>query len=603
MSALPPDDDRTRMLAPSAADDPTMPELPAGTANALPPGTRLGEFELTGVIGVGGFGIVYLAYDHSLERQVAIKEYMPASLAARSNLAHVSVKSARHADTFQAGMRSFINEARLLARFDHPALLKVYRFWEGNGTAYMVMPYYQGQTLTQAVREMASPPDEAWLRALLAPLLDALETIHAEQCFHRDIAPDNILMLANDRPLLLDFGAARRAIAGMAQNFTVILKPGYAPIEQYAEVASMQQGPWTDIYALASVVHFAITGRPPAPSVARMIADPQEPLARSAAGRYSDAFLRVIDQALAVRPEQRPQSIAELRALLGLPSALARQRQPDVVAAAKAGPTKAEPLRTATPPPPPAGGQPEAAEAGNSLMRYAVAGALLVLAAGATIVYRVTHDHVQADREKVSPAPAAPPVQSRMPASAPPIAPPVAAAAADPIAVLEQIVQASNRDHAVTVAVQQPQVRIGKDRLRFSVRSSKPGYVYVLMVGTDHSQFWLLFPNEVDRNNRIGANRTLELPRPSWRMTAAGPAGTDHMVAVVSEAPRDFSAAGLKASPPFAEFPMAALARAAPAAAGVSIFSGTPRCAPGAGTTCPTSYGAALFSIEETAPD
>ncbi|HEV7801070.1 MAG TPA: DUF4384 domain-containing protein, partial [Burkholderiales bacterium] len=132
-----------------------------------------------------------------------------------------------------------------------------------------------------------------------------------------DIAPDNVLILPDETPLLLDFGAARRVIGDMTQALTVILKPGYAPIEQYAEVPNMKQGPWTDLYALASVVYFAITGSAPVPAVARVMSDPVVPLSQSAAGRYSDSFLRAIDKALSVRPEDRPQNIAEFRQALG----------------------------------------------------------------------------------------------------------------------------------------------------------------------------------------------------------------------------------------------------------------------------------------------
>ena len=211
------------------------------SGNALPVGTYLSEFELTGVLGEGGFGIVYLAWDHSLQRKVALKEYMPASLAARENNTTVRVRSARHKETFDAGLKSFINEARLLAQFDHPSLVKVYRFWEANGTAYMVMPLYEGTTLKDHVRAMPDRPDEAWLLGVLAPLTEALAVIHGENCFHRDIAPDNVILLAGtQRPLLLDFGAARRVIGDMTQALTVILKPGYAPVEQYAEIPGMK---------------------------------------------------------------------------------------------------------------------------------------------------------------------------------------------------------------------------------------------------------------------------------------------------------------------------------------------------------------------------
>lgn len=300
--------------------------------DALPKGYRLGEFEILQVLGIGGFGIVYLAMDHALQRQVAIKEYMPAALAARGMASEVIVRSASHAETFALGLRSFINEARLLARFDHPSLVKVYRFWEAHGTAYMVMPYYRGQTLLQVRRAMDGPPDEAWLRRLITPLLGALECLHREDVFHRDVAPDNIMLLdegagaVNGRPVLLDLGAARRVIGDHTHALTAIVKPSFAPIEQYAETAQIRQGPWTDLYALAAVVHYCITGRPPMPATARAVHDELPSLGQMASGladglgcQFSDAFIHAIDHALAVRPQERPASIAVWRdALAGL---------------------------------------------------------------------------------------------------------------------------------------------------------------------------------------------------------------------------------------------------------------------------------------------
>ena len=236
-------------------------------------GARLGEFEITRRIGEGGFGIVYLAMDHSLERTVALKEYMPSSLATRvghdagaatlgAPSRHVRSRHARASSTRPSCWRSSTI----------PSLVKVYRFWEANGTAYMVMPFYEGVTLKDALRAMPGPPDEAWLMTLLAPLTEALAVIHAEHCYHRDIAPGQRHSAAGRaRPLLLDFGAARRVIGDMTQALTVILKPGYAPVEQYAEVPGMKQGPWTDVYALAAVVYWAITGETPPRSVGRML--------------------------------------------------------------------------------------------------------------------------------------------------------------------------------------------------------------------------------------------------------------------------------------------------------------------------------------------
>jgi formylglycine-generating enzyme required for sulfatase activity len=184
------------------------------------------------------------------------------------------------------------------------------------------MPFYNAPTLKQLLKEdKARLSSEAWLKNLLRHVLDALQVLHEKKCYHRDIAPDNILMLAGEQPLLLDFGAARRVIGDMTQALTVILKPGYAPIEQYGDVPNMTQGPWTDLYALASVVYFIITDKVPVPALSRLVSDTMEPLAVSALGRYSPEFLRAIDAALAVRPEQRPQNVAELRILLGFDAA------------------------------------------------------------------------------------------------------------------------------------------------------------------------------------------------------------------------------------------------------------------------------------------
>jgi serine/threonine protein kinase len=295
---------------------------------ALPRGTRLGEFEVIRVLGIGGFGIVYLALDHALEREVAVKEYMPAALAGRTETMHVSLRSQSDAETFALGLRSFVNEAKLLARFDHPSLVKVYRFWEANGTAYMAMPVYRGRTLRDVRQSMSAPPDEGWIRELLEPLLGAIERLHAEGVYHRDIAPDNILIEPDGRPVLLDFGAARRVLSDRSQNLTAILKPAYAPIEQYAEAGSVKQGPWTDLYALGATLHYALLGRPPAPATARAVHDDTVPLASSGVAGSSTRFLQIVDWMLAPRPTDRPQSVAALREALdgriGPPAQVAR---------------------------------------------------------------------------------------------------------------------------------------------------------------------------------------------------------------------------------------------------------------------------------------
>ena len=284
--------------------------------DALPPGTRFGEFEILRVLGVGGFGIVYLANDHSLEREVALKEYMPASLAARGAGPQITVRSSSFAETYAIGLRSFVNEARLLARFDHPSLVKVYRFWEDNATAYMVMPYLQGVTLRDTRRRMAHPPDEPWIRSVISPILAALELLHREGVYHRDIAPDNILLQHEGPPILLDFGAARRVISDRTQSLTAILKPSYAPIEQYAEMTQLRQGPWTDLYALGAVIHYLLFGAPPAPATARAVQDDAEAIENRIVPGVSPRFLEAVSWMLSVRPNQRPQSGEQLRTVL-----------------------------------------------------------------------------------------------------------------------------------------------------------------------------------------------------------------------------------------------------------------------------------------------
>jgi serine/threonine protein kinase len=292
------------------------PRLLSDNPSALPVGTRLAEYELLSLLGVGGFGIVYLAFDHALEREVAIKEYMPAQLAGRTETMHVSLRSQSDAETFALGLRSFVNEARLLARFDHPSLLKVHRFWEANGTAYMAMPVMRGRTIKELRLEMAGPPDEAWLRAKLEPLLGAIEKLHSEGVYHRDIAPDNIQVEPDGHPVLLDFGAARRVISDKSQTLTAILKPAYAPIEQYAEAGSVKQGPWTDLYALGATLHFLLLTHPPPPATTRAIHDEPSALTTEALPNCSEVFLHTIDWMLAPRPSDRPQSVAQLREVL-----------------------------------------------------------------------------------------------------------------------------------------------------------------------------------------------------------------------------------------------------------------------------------------------
>jgi hypothetical protein len=581
---------------------------------ALPRGSRLQEFEVESLIGKGGFSIVYRARDTQLGRTVALKEYLPAAIAQRSADHSVAPLSQRHGETFELGLRSFVNEARLLASFDHPSLVKVHRFWEGNGTAYMAMPLYHGPTLAEWLRVHDAPPTEAWLRALLAPLLDALELIHASSCWHRDIAPDNILLLDRSpagegdddapQPVLLDFGAARRVIGDATQDLTVILKPGFAPIEQYAQGTLTRQGPWTDLYALCALLYRALTGRTPVASVVRVMHDEHEPAVSAARGLCSPAFLRAIDAGMALQPQQRPQSVAAWRALLEAEVPTISVVAPPVRPADDLLPTV---LPTA-----PAVPQPPQQQQRRASSRWpTVTAALAALSAiGAGAWYAA-----QPSRSPSPPSPAAPaavqaPVAAEPspPAAAPAVAPPAEATPAAPpfsvLGALNDIVQGADGTLQIDVRADKTTLAIGRDALRLRVRSSSAGYVYLFTGGTAKSHFYLLFPNRLDRDNRIEAGQEITLPRPSWQVTAGGPPGVNPIVVMVSRQPRDLGATGLQAAghdiPQF-DLEQAARRWAQRGGAG-SPFVGTVTC-PGSagGAACDPGYGARLIEIVEAA--
>jgi serine/threonine protein kinase len=283
----------------------------------LPPGTQLREYEIKALIGESACSIVYLGWDHALQRRVAVKEYMPAALAGRlPGSTNVVVGSDRQLDAVKAGMRAFLNEARVLARFDHPALVKIYRFWEENGTAYVVMPYYEGPTLKTTLAELGHVPSENELRAWLKPILNGVSLLHEGGVWHQNIGPDEILMTPFG-PVLLGFSAATHAIEAMRHTPAAALKPGYAAIEQYGSAAGTTRGPWTDLYALGALIYAAITGTDPPPAADRLTDDRMRPLAVVAAGLYSDRFLAAVDAAMAVQPRRRPTEHAEFRALMG----------------------------------------------------------------------------------------------------------------------------------------------------------------------------------------------------------------------------------------------------------------------------------------------
>lgn len=312
-----------RGLKPEAYDGPSYSELRRRAEQgedleraALPPGYLLHEYRIEQVLGVGGFGVTYLARDTLLDHQVAIKEYLPGDLAMRDGESGaIAPRSKRHGEDYSNGLTRFMLEARTLASFRHPNIVGVHRFFEANNTAYMVMAYEQGESLntwlSRRLLRGGGTPNEALLVGMFVPLLKGLALVHEAGFLHRDIKPANIFVRDSDGSLvLLDFGAAREASASASTTgLTSIVTPGYAPFEQYH--AHGRQGPWSDLYALGGVLYWFVAGRRPIEAAARVQSDPQQSAVEAGTGRYSDEFLSAIDWALATDERSRPQSVAE----------------------------------------------------------------------------------------------------------------------------------------------------------------------------------------------------------------------------------------------------------------------------------------------------
>jgi TPR repeat protein len=284
--------------------------------DALPPQHRLHWYVIERVLGQGGFGITYLARDTNLDQPVAIKEYLPVDVATRRPDATVRSRTDESRERYRWGLDRFINEARMLARFDHPNIVRVYSVFELNNTAYMVMRFEPGETLSARLESRGTLSEDELLGILL-PVLDGLALVHGAGFIHRDIKPDNIHIRADGSPVLLDFGSARAAV-GKAHTLTILVAPGYAPFEQYYS-NSESQGPWTDVYGLGATCYRAIAGRAPLDAIARSkgvlgsTRDVMVPAAVVGAGRYSGRLLAAIDHALAFSEKERPQTVAEWR--------------------------------------------------------------------------------------------------------------------------------------------------------------------------------------------------------------------------------------------------------------------------------------------------
>ena len=278
------------------------------------------QFRIGRVLGVGGFGITYLAFDEVLEMVVAVKEYLPSDIAVRKSDSHTvqPFSSSGEEKDFEFGLERFLQEARTLAKFEaHDNIVRVRTFFRENGTGYLVMNFYEGRTLAEylAARNGFLPEEEALL--IMEQVLDGLTSVHEESILHRDVDPNNVYLADNGTVVLLDFGAARTAVGERTQSMSVVLKRGYAPHEQYHSHGD--QGPWTDVYACAATLYRALTGYKPPEAAARILEDDLAP-PKELVPSLSDATNEAVMRGLSIRPDDRPQTMAEFAALFPDPS-------------------------------------------------------------------------------------------------------------------------------------------------------------------------------------------------------------------------------------------------------------------------------------------
>ena len=299
----------------------------------LPTGTKLLQYEIKGVLGQGGFGITYLAWDIKLDSLVAIKEFLPHDFAARKAENAVHPRSEKYNNIFKLGLERFLLEARTLAKFKNPNIVRVLNFFEANGTAYFVMEYEKGENLDTLLKKKKILAEKEILE-ILTQILQGLKEIHDKGIVHRDIKPSNIFIREDGSPVLIDFGSARHAFGRHTKNITILVTPPYAPYEQY-ETSTDRLGAWTDLYSLGAVAYRAITNAKLVESTKRIGAvmrgepDPLPPAVETAKGQYSLHFLKAIDNVLRILEEDRPQSADEwLKQLKGQDPEMFKEPRP-----------------------------------------------------------------------------------------------------------------------------------------------------------------------------------------------------------------------------------------------------------------------------------
>lgn len=545
---------------PKAPTDPRPATSATPAGHALPVGTRLEYFEIGRVISASNFGVVYAATDLTLQQPVAIKEYLPTSVATRGEQLDVLPRGPQHLEVFERGREAFIEEARRLARCNHPSLLRVLRLWEANGTVYRAMPNYEGSSLLTWRQAQKQPPTETWLRALIDVLLEAIETLQKAGLVHRRIAPANVMMQTDGLPVLMDFDAVRGAlVSSQSQSLMAALDPASATGAPAPESPTeTERGLGPDLHALAALVHFCISGN--WPLSAQFDMQWREPLEEvvqrlriaSPSLRYSGGFLRAIDTLLSQPPGERTASIDEFRQMFISPPP-AVTPPPPVVAAEAAETPAAEAAAAPTPPPTPAP-EPAPPEPASETPRAATPNpSVSVLNLLASFDQRGAAEPAPAE----APAGMTPPVLTdRVPAPPPPS--PASARASAPMPAFGESTFFQDRDPAPSafrdsLMADVPWTERAAHASRASSRSVRPSWrrrlgiagVVVLLVGaaagaawqinemqkTDHALSRLTDTNPVgdgDATPPIPGNRAtgtvLPAPRPAPAPAASVPA-------------------------------------------------------------------------------
>lgn len=281
----------------------------------LAEGTELENYRIVRLLAAGGFSFVYLAHDDN-DTRVVIKEYLPSTLALRTEQGAVSKLEAADLAKYRYGLKCFFEEGKALARLQHPNVVRVLNFFRANDTVYLVMRYEQGRSLQEHIRSVEVPPDEVWVRATFAQLLNGLREVHTHKLLHLDIKPANVYLREDGSPLLIDFGGARQTLSAEGMKLPPTYTPGYASPEHH--VGRENLGPWSDIYSVGASVYACFSGTGPQPADQRLKDDRVVPARRQWASRYSRELLEIVDWCLQLDHLRRPQSVLALqKALLG----------------------------------------------------------------------------------------------------------------------------------------------------------------------------------------------------------------------------------------------------------------------------------------------